>query len=244
MATTPTGKGRSIAGLNLFNRAYWTTRKQIPTSPLDFRAEVDDPYNFCVMPDDVTFDPANGHPAAGDTNTSQMVRQGRYSFAYVLQLPDVAKTDTCDMKVLVFDSRAAGVDPATPSNEVLLNSGSVTQGQTQLTLAADNLGLRSGSWLMDGTIGEPITYIGRGTPNDPLLLLPPLPNRPATIRTANFYRILSVEEVGGNTVVDLETPWKAPTADVAVLSYVPTIYFFRELIDVYDRPQLRSSSNK
>jgi prepilin-type N-terminal cleavage/methylation domain-containing protein len=199
--------------------------------------------NFLTMPDDLTFDPASSHPAV---EAGSIARQGRFNFAYVLQVPNYSTQSVCDMKVLVFDRRIPGINPIAPNNELTLNGTTsaiqmttptitapmISAGLTQLTFNTTDLGLRSGAWLMDGTVGDPVLP-------DPSSLPTP---RAAPIRTANFYRILSVEEVAGTTIVDLETAWKKPTADMEILSYTPTIYYFRELIDVYDRPQLSLST--
>jgi hypothetical protein len=124
-----------------------------------------------------------------------------------------------DLKILVFDRRAPGVDPI--DNELAYAINNVTPGQTQLTLPASNdvLGLKVGSWVMDGTLA-------------------------GGVRNANFYRITSLDAdtVTTQVTVELHIPIVKARGDVnPTAAYNATFYVFRELIDVYDRPQLAPS---
>ncbi|MCU0706358.1 MAG: prepilin-type N-terminal cleavage/methylation domain-containing protein [Fimbriiglobus sp.] len=187
----------------------------------------------CTMPDDMEF-AADGTPADRDGNGvnvsgGNIFRAGRYNWAAVLQRPDNTQRLICDVKILVFDRRAPGVNPTAPDNEIEvsgtsnsqpLNSNLVLNGDTQVTLNASNdiLGLRNGSWIMDGTI-----------------------NATTGIRNANFYRVTSVDADTNpaQTTVELHVPLVRPRGEANPnAAYIAQFYLFRELIDVYDRPQL------
>ncbi len=171
--------------------------------------------NYASMPDDLSFKP-DATPEPGDT-TGLLVRQGRFNFAVMLQRPNNAIPTMTNMKVLVFDRRVPGI---AANNETQYTMAGVTVGDTQLTFNTINMGLRTGSWIMDGTI-----------------------NAASGIRNANFYRVLSVEEVGGTTtVIDLESPIVKPSGEFNGPSYVPSFYVFQELIDVFDRPAIVPST--
>jgi len=223
-----------------------------------------------TMPDDLTFG-TNAFPANADGNLpvigQPIIRQGRFNSAVVIQRTENAKRITADIKILVFDRRAPGVNST--SNEKVVSSATgptkltnppttlpdpdplvdgelspakIASGLTQLTFTGTGFGFRFGSWLMDGSIAD-LNRQADGSPPTPASIANP---RPPQIRTANFYRIISVNEDAptNTTTVDIETPWKAPTCDVPFAGnarYSPTIYFFSELIEVFERPPLMPS---
>jgi prepilin-type N-terminal cleavage/methylation domain-containing protein len=171
-------------------------------------------YRYATMPDDMEFGP-DGTPADRDGNSvivsgQPIFRAGRYNYAAVIQRPDNSNRTVADLKILVFDRRAPGVDPI--DNELAYVVNNVTPGQTQITLPASNdvLGLKVGSWIMD----------------------------------ANFYRVTSLDAdtVPTQVTVELHVPVVKTRGDaVPTAPYNATFYLFRELIDVYDRPQLAPS---
>jgi prepilin-type N-terminal cleavage/methylation domain-containing protein len=192
----------------------------------------------CVMPDDIEFATADGvagTPADGEGNpmngANQLFRHGRYNWAAVLQRPDNGMRGVADLKILVFDRRAVGVNPS--DNELVYPNATnptlipLTVGQTEITfsVANDTLGLRTGTWIMDGTLSN--------TPG-------------AGIRNAKFYKVTSYVE-GTNpvapfnpiTTATIHVPISKPTGEAAAATpYNATLYILRELIEVYDRPQL------
>lgn len=178
-------------------------------------------YRYATLQDDMEFGP-DGTPANGGGESIQLAtttdknifRAGRYNCAAVIQRPDNSNRFVTDLKILVFDRRAPGVDP--PDNEITTTS-SVLMGATVVTLDRSNdiLGLRRGSWVMDGTLT-------------------------GNIRNAHFYRVVSVDDSSTtSTTVEFHVPIAKPTGEAAPnVAYTATFYVFRELIDVYDRPQL------
>lgn len=191
-------------------------------------------YRYASLQDDMEFGP-DGTPADRDglsVNGSgqPLFRGGRFNYAAVIQRPDNSNRLVADLKILVFDRRNPGVEPADnellttgTSNSQAAGSNLVVQGDTLVTLNLpnDTLGLRVGSWIMDGS------FAGGN-------------------RNAHFYRVTSVDAeslaAANQTIVELHIPLQKPRGDVNPnTAYSPTFYFFRELIDVYDRPQLAPS---
>ena len=173
----------------------------------------------CSLTDDLTY----GTDGAATLSGGQLVRQGRYTWAAMLQKPDVA-ADEADIKVLVFDRRIPLLNDT--NNEILLtvtptqvNPG-VTSSLTITGLPTSEVPLiRRGGWIMDGTVQAATT---------------------GGIRHANFYRITAVESPApGTFVVDLETPIVRNDGNTGTgTEYTATFYLLAGLAEVFDRPPL------
>jgi hypothetical protein len=197
----------------------------------------------CTMFDDLEMSRAAtpGVPAgAAETGSAfPVVRKGRYNWAAVIQRPNNSIRTVAELKILVYDRRAAGVAPPDAERHygvpavrppalpvAIVNYFPPVVGQTRITLfdSIDNLKLRTNGWIMDGTID---TATG--------------------IRNANFYRIQSLtEETDGVGVtvthVELQTPIKPPTGAPGVGAYTAQIYVLSNLIEVFDRPKLEPTT--
>lgn len=216
-------KRLSLAGNNTIPRHQHPNVLALPL-PLQFQGAV----RLASLTDDMEF-AADGTPADRDglavsSTGNNILRAGRFNWAAVLQRPGDANPYVAEMKILVFDRRSPGVDP--PDNEMRFTVN-VTPGQVQVAIPQGNetLGLRVGSWIMDGTVTNDAD--GNGTTGD-------------TIRNANFYQVAAVNDTNvGSTVVELRTPILRPRGEAnPTLAYNADLFFFRELIDVYDRPLL------
>lgn len=195
-----------------------------------------DATRYCTLMDDMEFAP-DGTPADRDgtavsASGQNIFRQGRYSWAALLQKPDNSNPSVVNLKVLVFDRRPVGVDSVdaelsfTPANPV-------TVGDTTIDLPAaiDTVPLRAGGWLFDGTVIDPVPANQFANPN-----------AGTGIRNGNFYRVKSVADIGGTvTRVELQTPIVRPTGSPSTATYNARFYVFAYLIDVYDRPALTPS---
>ena len=168
----------------------------------------------CSMMDDITFK-EDGTPD-NISGGSQVVREGAYNWAAVIQRPNNANRFVADFKVLVFHTKGlyGGHIPGTaPANAETIHS--IANGQlvsanantTQILLNVPiaNVGIRSSNWVLDGS----------------------------NAATANFYRVQSITELTAtSTILELDTPLK---------SNVTQLYILRGLADVFDRPQLTNS---
>jgi hypothetical protein len=175
----------------------------------------------CCLTDDFTFRP-NGSPTEPGGSLS---RQGRYSWAAVIQRPNNTNQDVATLKILVFDGRPPLL--ATPGDEVVLTNVTIDIPGVQraITLSVPNRGadqlplIRKGGWIMDGTINP-------------------------TLRHANFYRISGVTEIGpdpvnpNNTVFSLDLETEIKRADGLPAPYPAQIYLFAGLAEVFERPAL------
>jgi type II secretory pathway pseudopilin PulG len=188
----------------------------------------------CCLTDDFTFAP-NG--SAYDPNTGGTSRQGRYSWAAVVQRPNNTARDVATLKVMVFDNRPPLL--ATPGDEVIVSGGLVTidpvtrLGPRSINLSVPNRGadqtplIRKGGWIMDGTIDN-----ANG------------------IRHANFYRVVGVTEGGAdpsnpnNTLYALDLETEIRRTDGQTAPYVATIYLFAGLAEVFERPALQPDPNQ
>ncbi len=193
----------------------------------------------CCLVDDFTFRP-NGSPTSPG-GTGLTTRQGRYSWAAVIQRPVNATRDVATLKIMVFDGRPPLL--ATPGDEVVITQSwtgapdvstvgaaiplTLVPGSRSVSIRVPNRGsdqtplIRKGGWIMDGTID---TTTG--------------------IRHANFYRIAGVTEGAPDPVtnttpytLDLETEIKRNDGQSA--AYPAQIYLFANLSEVFDRPALQ-----
>jgi prepilin-type N-terminal cleavage/methylation domain-containing protein len=184
-------------------------------------------FRACSLMDDLEFsrDPVLGNPGtpapSAETGVAAaVVRGGRYNWSAVIQQPNSQHRGIADLKILVFERRAPGTAPADAEMSYVVNN--ITVGSTQLTIpdTLDNLKIRVNGWIMDGTIG-------------------------GNIRNANFYRIQSIAEnvpTAGQTTIELQTPIKAPLGATGVTTYNGRVYILNNLVEVFDRPQLKPGS--
>ena len=186
-------------------------------------------YELTTLVDDMTFLP-NGAPSG-----TELGRQGRYSWAAVIQRPFNEHRNYADLTVLVFDKRPALPQPGdelviAPDNNPVANplpalpndylAGTRTVRITLPNRTGDTspVLLRRGGWIVDGTIDTAT----------------------ATNTRRQFfpYRVSGFTEFAVNATtttydVDLETPLKAD------LNATSQLYLFAGLIEVFTRPQLR-----
>lgn len=180
-------------------------------------------FRAASMMDDITFNPT-GTPDTGASGIgAQVVRQGRYNWAAVIQRPVNANRYVADLKILVFDGRPPGIAPL-DAEKIGVPTAPLAAGTSQLVLnvgAAPPEYLRAGSWIMDGTLTPPV-------------------GPAAGVRNAVWYRVQTIdkESLPGAYIIDLQTPL---TRDVTTASQ---FYIFRGLLDVFDRPQLAPTDYK
>jgi prepilin-type N-terminal cleavage/methylation domain-containing protein len=178
-------------------------------------------FELTSLTDDLTFAP-DGQPDPNDLG-----RQGRYSYAAVIQRPNNTDRFTANLWVLVYDGRS--VLPQSGDELVVAPDAPAGATSRSVTVTLPNrvddtspVLLRRGGWLIDGTIDASAT--GR----------------------KNFYpyRVSGYTESGnvsppGTTqyFVDLETPLVEP------LTATSQIYFLAGLTEVFTRPKLRPDVN-
>ena len=179
------------------------------------------------LTDDLSFRP-NGTP-----DSAGLGRQGRFTWAAVIQRPRNDIRDVADLQILVFDRR---VMPLSQGDEyVLVPDAANNAGDRQLTVTvplpkpdSGTVLVRRGGWIMDGTLEVPLTATSQ--------------------RNAHFYRIAAYTETAATAttvtyLLDLETPLKANVSPITMTNSGTRLYLFAGLIEVFPRPQLRPDSN-
>jgi hypothetical protein len=129
--------------------------------------------------DDIEFE-NNGVPAPGVlTGGNNTAREDRYTWAYMLRMPDVGAPNFVETSIVVYSGRPQLPTETTfvakwQGNVVTLNRAAGTPAPA----------IRKGAWILDGTV---ITTAGKVTPN------------------GYFYRVTAVNEgVSGPNTTDLE----------------------------------------
>jgi hypothetical protein len=214
-----------------------------------------DPVRTCTLLDDLTYDESASARRVDSNGMSLPIeRQGRYTWAWMLQLPRTADPTTANMTVVVYDNRNPDY-PATDGEQVYTagpNNVNYTIGGTTLTFTYPAGGtppnIRAGSWILNGTMRATVrTRLANGTAGPPFN---------ANIRVADFYRVTGIEiDESSNPVVvrlDLQTPIKPLTgagvgnnlsAGVTATDYFGDLYVLKGVAEVFER-KLLSPSNQ
>ncbi len=167
----------------------------------------------CSLLDDITFMTSSQgalQPGQPDTISvpNTVVREGAYNWCAVVQRPVNSNRYTADLKILVFQTKGLygghipGLDQT--GSEVLysiantlLNSANGGNTQVVLNVSSANFGLRSGSWILDGT----------------------------NATTANFYRIQSITDNGpASCILELDTPLKSTASQIYTLKGLADVF--------------------
>jgi hypothetical protein len=184
--------------------------------------------------DDLSFT-TNGTPdgrlpnGSVNPNGAQLRRQGRYSWAALMQRPRNDDLTTATLKILVFDGRSPLPQGG---DEVMVVQPNTAVGSRQIVVTVPARSpelpavVRKGGWVLDGTM-----QVG-----------------PTGIRNDFFYRIVGVTEIGtgaGGTTyaLDIDPPLKTPTVATGTTpptTYDAQFYFFANLAEVFERPPLRA----
>ena len=160
-----------------------------------------------------------------DDNGNPLEREFRYNFLWVVQRPRNADRFHANLTIVVFDRRAHMYVP--PGSEQVFHNVTFNPGQTSLLLpgvSPNQLEIRSGDWVMDGTIYDPSSGIGR-----------------PGLRHAYFYRVTAMTETTTGTLtgtlLEIQPPLRTP-ADGNLASYPGTLILLRGVSGVFVRHPL------
>jgi len=182
--------------------------------------------SLCSLRDGITADD-NGNPTPE--------REFRYNFLWVVQRPRNADRFHANLTIVVFDRRAPMYVP--PRSEQVFHNVTFNPGQTSLLLehipgvSPNQLEIRSGDWVMDGTIYDPSSGIAVGRPG---------------LRHAYFYRVTAMTETQLEiqpplrtpaTQLEIQPPLRTP-ADGNLASYPGTLILLRGVSGVFVRHPL------
>jgi len=173
--------------------------------------------SLCSLRDGITADD-NGNPTPE--------REFRYNFLWVVQRPRNADRFHANLTIVVFDRRAPMYVP--PRSEQVFHNVTFNPGQTSLLLehipgvSPNQLEIRSGDWVMDGTIYDPSSGIAVDRPG---------------LRHAYFYRVTAMTETTTGTLLEIQPPLRTP-ADGNLASYRGTLILLRGVSGVFVRHPL------
>jgi hypothetical protein len=158
--------------------------------------------------------------ATDDNGNPTPERELRYNFLWVVQRPINSNRFQASLTVVVFDRRAHMYSP--PGSEQVFHGVNFVPGQTNLLLSGvsrNQLEIRSGDWVMDGTIHDPTSGINVGRPG---------------LRHAHFYRVTAITETPAGTQLEIQPPLRAP-ADGNSTPYLGTLVLLRGVSGVFIR---------
>lgn len=169
---------------------------------------------FCSLMDSLTFDGDGNVPDGFD------MRELRYNFAWMLQRPVNSDRFTVRMQVVVYNKRAHLYAP--PGSEAVIPNVTFTPGETAITVPS-SADVRKGGWVLDATVGAD--------------------NAGRPLRHAEFYRILSVTDLGTSLALELHKPvvradGLSNSANTSLYQYNGTLVSMPGVADVFDRPNL------
>ena len=173
--------------------------------------------SLCSLRDGITADD-NGNPTPE--------REFRYNFLWVVQRPRNADRFHANLTIVVFDRRAHMYAPL--GSEQVFHNVTFNPGQTSLLLehipgvSPNQLEIRSGDWVMDGTIYDPSSGIPVGRRG---------------LRHAYFYRVTAMTETPTGTLLEIQPPLRTP-ADGNLASYPGTLILLRGVSGVFVRHPL------
>jgi prepilin-type N-terminal cleavage/methylation domain-containing protein len=154
---------------------------------------------WCSMLDGITWVRgdnvgANAVPDTSGTGGSFIVRDGRYTWAWLLRRPLWSSDSVIDMSVIVFSGRPALTPP--PHGEVTC-AATGTGGSNSVTInypvGTPKPSIRSGGWILDVTPVQVGTAPGTTTPINVVYGYP--------------YRVVNATDTGANQVtLELQTP--------------------------------------
>lgn len=167
-------------------------------------------YTWCTMLDDLSFGGGPEYPKSKFPKLEEgmpypktpIYREGRYSWAWLLRRPKSINTQVVEVSVVVYYSRGPGASGEYRHDDVTGREGERT------LLVRSKPELRRGGWILDATSEK------RGSVGE---------RRHGPIH-GYFYRVIGVTETSGGTLLDLQTPLKAPVARIVIMQNAAEVF--------------------
>jgi hypothetical protein len=219
----PIGFQSSLKPSQDFVANYQAIRRTIPSGLLSDA----DIYRKFSLIDELVFDAVNGTP---QISGNSVLRDTRYSWAYLLQRPRTADPSIVTCATVVFNRRPLALTTGLSLPEYLY------QNQALFDVTNNIITIKSptpppvgaGDWILDATYSQrKVNGVDRGSAH------------------GYFYRIVSVNDIGGNTYqYEVQTPLRGPWAGVSQTSINPVIYqgtviFLEGVAEVFERGPVR-----
>jgi hypothetical protein len=149
-----------------------------------------------------------GPNAVPDLTSGPVIRDNRYTWAWLLRRPRWSDDSVIDMSVIVYSGRPTVLPPSQAGETTCLAAGAAGDNKVVLTYAGAKPSLRSGGWILDVS---PTTIV---------------PGPPAVQVVYGYpYRVVNVSDTGANQItLELQTPLRQNVSLVTVLEYAVEIF--------------------
>lgn len=141
--------------------------------------------------DDIEFDPT----AMGQPGSAGVMRDPRYTFAYMVRRPYAGNPNCLDVTIVVYAGRS--ISPTMGSTEeVACNRAQFIAGSTTVTVPYDGPGelrpgIKPGGWILDATMPQ---------------ILPGGQLDTSVVPQGYFYRVVDVIDGGTSLTLELQSP--------------------------------------
>ena len=187
---------------------------------------------WCSMLDGITFvrGDSAGNNAVPDVSQGSVIRDGRYTWAWLLRRPLWSSDNVINMSVIVFSGRPT----TTLTGEVTcVATGTGGTNSVTITYVGEKPSIRSGGWILD------VTPIQVGA-------IQPVNGNPIPINVVygTPYRVVNATDIGNNQVtLELQTPISPavyppgtlPAALVGTAYNVKLVTVLEYAVEVFDR---------
>jgi prepilin-type N-terminal cleavage/methylation domain-containing protein len=178
------GLGNAPLAVNL-PRTSWT----LPPDPNPLITNGNKALRWCSLADDYTFD----NSGSANNSATGVERESRYTWAYLMKLPNVQSPSVVDISVVVYQGRNLQVAGGETPYTVLTN------GPKTIAVAysgGNKPNIKRGGWILDVT-----SY----NPNDPDPTKRALALKYGPV-AANFYRVVDITDVNiaGQPALEVE----------------------------------------
>jgi prepilin-type N-terminal cleavage/methylation domain-containing protein len=226
--------GRVATSLGIPRRSICFSQNAVTrTNPLT-RMTANEAARWCTMLDGITFVRGDniGANAVPDTSQGSVIRDGRYTWGWLLRRPLWSSDNVINMSVIVFSGRPTTSLTGEVTCAVVAGTGIGASNSVTITYVGDKPSLRSGGWILDTTpltVGA-ITNVGGSTPINVVYGTP--------------YRVVNVTESGGtNLTLELQTPispavyppWTLPATQVGKPYQMSLVTILENAVEVFDR---------
>jgi prepilin-type N-terminal cleavage/methylation domain-containing protein len=166
---------------------------------------------WCSMLDGITFvrgDNAGPNAVPEGAPLGPVIRDNRYTWAWLLRRPRWSDDSVIDMSVIVYSGRPTVLPPSQAGETTCIAVGAAGGNSVVLTYAGTKPSLRSGGWILDVTPtklvpGPPAVQVVYGYP----------------------YRVVNVSDTGANQLtLELQSPLRQAVGLVTVLEYAVEVF--------------------
>jgi prepilin-type N-terminal cleavage/methylation domain-containing protein len=192
--------------------------------PVGFTAAIPDVFRNFTLWDDINFD-GTIVPGTPQISGVAVLRDTRISWAYLLRRPQTADRSVVDCSIIVFNQR-----PLASAGDEYVYPNTAYFNPTNNTITIDYSGpgvipppLRAGDWILDSSLYNNATM----TP---------------CAQHAYFYRVVAIEELGGNVArYEVQNPIRGFQGGAAmpVAGYQGTAIIMSGVAEVFEKGPMR-----